>query len=213
MLNSAAVQQALAVLATGALPPLETRVLVPDANLDAALEAVERMAPEAEIVAALAALDDRVILTALRAGRDQTRELDALLKPVNQTIDQLEERLSAQVAALAATGGPDAVQARALHRDFTAARLRYTASRYEIEARMNQRVANLTELQVRKSNITAERHHTRSQRFFFGMLGAQMAVIISTFAVAARKRNILWSLAATAGLAAVSFAVYVYVFL
>jgi len=66
------------------------------------------------------------------------------------------------------------------------------------------------ELQVRKSNITAERHHNRSQRFFFGMLGAQMAVIISTFAIAARQKNFLWSVAAAAGLAAVSFSVYVY---
>jgi hypothetical protein len=63
---------------------------------------------------------------------------------------------------------------------------------------------------VRKSNISAERHHKRSQRFFFGMLGAQLAVIMSTFAMAARKKNLLWSLAAIAGLLAVVFAVYVY---
>jgi len=52
------------------------------------------------------------------------------------------------------------------------------------------------ELQVRKSNISAEHHHKRSQQFFFGMLAAQADVIISTFAVAPRKRNLLWSLAA-----------------
>jgi hypothetical protein len=42
------------------------------------------------------------------------------------------------------------------------------------------------------------------------MLAAQMAVIISTFAIAARQRNFLWSLAAAAGAAAVVFSVYVY---
>jgi hypothetical protein len=92
------------------------------------------------------------------------------------------------------------------------ARLRYAAQRYEAEARSNQAVASLYELQVRKSNLSAERHHARSQRFFFGMLAAQAGVIISTFAMAARQRNLLWSLAAAAGLLAVLGAAYVYWF-
>src|ERR1017187_2939917 len=99
-----------------------------------------------------------------------------------------------------------------LTRDFTAARLRYASLRYEVEARLNQAIANYYELQVRKSNISAERHHNRSQRFFFGMLGAQLGVIIATFAIAARQRNLLWSLAAAAGLLAVAFAIYVYLY-
>jgi hypothetical protein len=37
-----------------------------------------------------------------------------------------------------------------------------------------------------------------------------MGVVISTLAMAARKRSLLWLLAAGAGLAAVAFAVYVY---
>ena len=65
-------------------------------------------------------------------------------------------------------------------------------------------------MQVRKANLSAERHHSRSQKFFFGMLAAQAGIIVSTFAMAARKRNFLWTLAAAAGLAAVVFAIYVY---
>jgi hypothetical protein len=88
--------------------------------------------------------------------------------------------------------------------------LRYTANRYDTEARLNQNVAGIYELQVRKSNISAERRHQRSGKFFYGMLAAQMGVIISTFAMAARQKSVLWSVAAAAGLAAVSFAGYVY---
>ena len=44
------------------------------------------------------------------------------------------------------------------------------------------------------------------------MLAAQMAVIIATFSIAARQKSFLWSLAAAAGLAAVSFSVYVYLY-
>jgi hypothetical protein len=39
-----------------------------------------------------------------------------------------------------------------------------------------------------------------------------MAVIIATFAIAARQRNLLWSIAAAAGVAAISLAIYVYLF-
>ena len=97
-------------------------------------------------------------------------------------------------------------------RSLTAARLRYSTARYDAEARLNQAVASYYELQVRKSNTSAERHHKRSGRFFFGMLAAQAAVIISTFSLAARQRSMLWSLAAVAGLAAVAFAIYVYLY-
>jgi hypothetical protein len=84
------------------------------------------------------------------------------------------------------------------------------ASINDAEARLNQNIANLLELQVRKANISAERHHQRSGKFFFGMLAAQAAVIVSTLAMAARQRNLLWILAAATGLAAIAFAIYVY---
>lgn len=62
---------------------------------------------------------------------------------------------------------------------------------------------------MRKNNLSAKRHHGRSQRFFYRMLGAQMAVIIATFAIAARKRNLLRTLAAVAGVTALLSAVFV----
>jgi len=37
-------------------------------------------------------------------------------------------------------------------------------------------------------------------------------VIISTFAIAARQRSFLWAIAAAAGLAAIAFAAYVYLY-
>jgi hypothetical protein len=87
-----------------------------------------------------------------------------------------------------------------------------TAARYEVEARLNQDIAYLLETQVRRSNLSADRHRRRSQRFFFGMLAAQLGVIIATVAIAARRRNLLWSLASAAGLVAIAFAGYVYVY-
>jgi len=97
-------------------------------------------------------------------------------------------------------------------REFTVARLRFHSQRYDVEARLNQTVAQLFEMQVRASNLAAERHHRRSGRFFYGMLAAQLAVIVSTFALAARRRTLLWTIAAAAGALALAFTTYVLMF-
>ena len=65
---------------------------------------------------------------------------------------------------------------------------------------------------MRKSNISAERHHRRSSRFFYGMLAAQLEVIVSTLAMAAHQRSLLWAIAVGAGAVAIAFAVYVLVY-
>ena len=139
---------------------------------------------------------------ALRNAQGAVRAFDAALEPVIRGGDALGD-------LLAPTGSAQAE----LSRDFAALRLRYSSLRYDAEARLNQNIAVLHELQVRRSNLMAERHHLRSQRFFYGMLGAQAAVIIATLAMAARQRSLLWSIAALAGLIALFFAASVYLFL
>jgi hypothetical protein len=208
VLKSPAGQQALDCLQKVELPRIPTPPNL-DPSLKAALEGLENLKTDSEMAALLAHVETGTLEQSVRAGRDQAQEFDAATKPINQVIDQLDSHLSKPGAITASPGsGPGA--GASILRDFTAARLRLAALRYEVEARVNQGIANLYELQVRKSNISAERHHARSQQFFFGMLGAQAGVIISTFAIAARKRNLLWALAAVAGLIAVAFAVYVY---
>jgi len=167
-----------------------------DANLQAALDAVSTEKPETDVTAAVKQVDAKALAAALQAARDQARAFDAALAPANQAIAQLEKSLPAGDKSAA--------------RDLTTAKMRFAAMRYDAEAGLNQNIANLLELQVRKANISAERHHARSTRFFFGMLAAQAAVIVSTLAMAARQRNLLWTLAAAAGIAAIIFAIYVY---
>jgi len=167
-----------------------------DSKVEAALQAIEKEKPESEIADLLKSVDDKSLAAALQAAKDNTLAFDTAIAPANQALDQLEKSLPAGDQAAA--------------RNLTAARMRYNAARYNTEASLNQSIANLYELQVRKANVSAERHHKRSGKFFFGMLAAQAAVIVSTFAIAAQKRSFLWVLAAAAGLAAVIFAIYVY---
>jgi len=196
-LESPAGQQALTALTDAGLPKPGPAPDV-DASVQAALAAHDASRPETELVALLAHVQDKTLEDALRGAQSQALAFDAVIKPVAQVIDLVEKQLA----------GPDADAA--LRRNYIAARLGYTALRYDSEARLNQTIANLYELQVRKGNISAERHYSRSQKFFYGMLASQAGVIIATLAIAARKRSLLWSLAAGAGAAALSFAVYVY---
>jgi hypothetical protein len=199
LLNSAEGKGALELLNRDELPGTGSAPAV-DRRIQAAIDAVEASSPESEIAVLLAPVDDAALDRALHAARDQVQAFDAAMKPTEQVLALIEPLVARQ-----RTGGDGS-----LIRDFTALRLRHAARRYDAEARLNQAIANLYELQVRKSNVSAERHHLRSQRFFYGMLGAQMAVIIATLAMAARQRNLLWSLAAAAGLGALAFALYVF---
>jgi Domain of unknown function (DUF4337) len=199
-LNAAALKDADAVT-VAALTKNQLPATLPvkfDDGVNAALAAVENYRPETEVAAALAKVKPEQLAESLTAAQNAATAFDVATKTINKTSDKFDETLM---------GGD-----KRTFQDFSAARLRYTSARYETEARLNQAIASLYELQVRQNNYTAEKHHARSGKFFYGMLAAQMAVIIATFAIAARQRNFLWSIAAAAGLAAIGFATYVYLY-
>lgn len=184
----------LAALTENRLPEA-TPARIPE-EVQKAVDLVVDSRPETEIAAVLAPIPSATLDTALREAQDAVKAFDNASKSVNKAVDKYDETLM--------TGD------KSLFRGFSAARLRYATARYETESRLNLTVAALLELQVRNSNYLAEKHQQRSGKFFKGMLGAQMAVIISTFAIAARKRNILWGMATAAGAIAVAFSLYVY---
>jgi Domain of unknown function (DUF4337) len=95
---------------------------------------------------------------------------------------------------------------------FDVATLRFNAARYDRDARYNQVLAQLYEVRVRRESYLSERHRLRSKEFFYVMLAAQTGVIVATLSLAVRRRMFLWSFAVAAGLAATSFAAYVYFF-
>jgi hypothetical protein len=190
--------KALGAIQNSELPEMPAATLAP--NLKAALDAVESAQPEADVAVLLGTVTDETVEDALKAAKANAQSFDAATRPITEAVNQLDKTLPSASA-------PE------LTRDFIAARLRFASARYEKEARLNQAIANLLELQVRKGVLSADRHRRRSERFFYGMLAAQAAVIVSTLSLAAQKRTVLWGLAAAAGLAAVAFAAYVYFWL
>ena len=181
-------------LVNGEMPAAKPAVF--SDNIKAAMAALENSQDEKEIAQKLAAVKPQALKVALTDAKNAADAFDAATKSINKDSDRLDNELM--------KGD------KPVFRSFSAARLRYNAKRYDSEARLNQSIANIYELQVRQNNLSAEKHHNRSKNFFFGMLASQMAVIISTFAIAARKKSLLWSLAAAAGAAAVCFSIYVY---
>lgn len=198
--NAPQAKAALELLLAGRLPETAAAPALPP-TIKAALAAIEHAVPEPELSRLIGEPTPADVTAALRAAQDHARAFDTALQPVVTGGDALGELLE-----------PTGTASAGLKRDFAILRLRYSSLRYDAEARLNQAIAVLHELQVRQSNLSAELHHRRSQRFFFGMLGAQAAVIIATLAMAARQRNLLWSLAALAGLAALLFAASVFLF-
>jgi hypothetical protein len=190
------------LLAHNQLPGFKPQPLT-DSRLQAALAALGTGRPEPEAMKALEEVKPATVEAALLTAQENSRGFDAVVSPVSQVLDTLDAHLAASLPAARDTLRP-------LARNFTAARLRYDAARYDAEARYNRAIAELHEMQVRLSNRSAARHHLRSQRFFFGMLGAQAAVILSSLGLAMQRRNVMWSFAALIGLAALGFGVYVY---
>jgi hypothetical protein len=199
--NSSELLEATAKIRPSGNPALENIPAPPprhaDANVETALAAVEKQRPEAEVAQLLKKVEDGPLAAALQAAKERAIAFEAENAPAMHIMDQVETFPPSGEAAAA----PELV----------AARMRHNGARYDGEAGLIQSVAYLYELHVRKANISAERHHRRSEKFFFGMLAAQAAVLIATFALAAQRRNFLWALAASAGTAAISFAIYVYV--
>lgn len=165
-------------------------------EIEAAMRAVEQGQPESEVTPWVMQVPDAALVEALRLARSNAVAYEVAFTPAMELMAEWEK---------AGVKGDQAVA-----RQLAATRFRVNGTRYEGEARLNQVTAGLIELQVRKANLSADRHRRRSMRFFIGMLAAQAAVIIATLAIAASKRNLLWSVAASAGVTAVAFAIYVY---
>lgn len=177
----------------------------PFTNLQPALTAIAEGKSDRELLPILASVPEEDVEAALLSCQADARGFDHLVAPLGGALDQVERTLSDRLEKEAGTLRP-------IWRDFTAARMVFDSLRYEAEARFNRPVADLLELQVRLFNRDAEHHRARSERFFYGMLASQLAVMIATLSLALQKRNIVWAVAASIGLTAVGFGVYVYLY-
>jgi hypothetical protein len=241
-LQQADVQNALRLLSSDELPAAGATDLMKDLapinpHFPEAFTAIDTHQPQDKLDALCNQISEKDVRAGLDVVEKQAEQSDRAQEPVGKALDRtskvLDDCLAAQawareaasdlrretgsapggVAELARAAEAADVAANRRAADFNAARLRYNARRYNDEARTNQTAAWLHEIQVEKSGLTSERHRNRSGLFFLGMLAAQAGVTVATLALALRRRSILWTLATVAGVAAVAFGGYVYLFI
>lgn len=190
--------------------------------------------PQAHLHAALAIAEANTVSAAV-PGKEtdrRLRKLDALVEQQRQAIYAFHRAATAvdESALDVSDSEPQSASvvesARAIRRTDTAlqraagelniyriGREDYNARRNALEAAANEKTGQLYEVQVHKSNLTAERYRTRSGRFFYGMLLAQAGAAIASLALAARQQSVLWGVAGIAGVAAIALTGYVYLVL
>jgi hypothetical protein len=207
LLDSPSGTAAATALQQGHLPaPVMT---APPAEIKAAIDAIVADRDDAAMLPLLKDLKDPAVAAALDAAKADADAYDQVTKPITGAVDKLDQLLSTIPPADGDVGAAFAAERRSV----AVARMRLASSRYDAEAKLNQAIANGLELQVRRSNLDAEHHHLRSRFFFFGMLAAQLGVVVSTLAMAVRQRSLVWGLGAASGLVAVVSAVVIYLFI
>jgi hypothetical protein len=203
LLADAKTQQALKLLSDEPLPPIDTSFIT-DPSLQTAYKALNKGESESIAPKIFEDVKESVVHDALLRAEEQTLTISDTFGSPMKTLHNLK-------AELGKFDGTDA-QAKRVKASFAAAEMRFDAARQAREAQANQVTAYLYEIQVHRASIQSERHRIRSRYFFFGMLGAQVAVTIATIAIAAREKNTLWTLATAIGAVAVTYAGYVYLF-
>jgi Domain of unknown function (DUF4337) len=236
VLDKPEVQAVIAYLGTERLPTVDSPG-PPAATVQAALKAgghesdaevASMRSDDVQSAIDAATGNEKRFSDAAKQVDQRLTELDRALAPFQLAARQMHQALEhARLAddrlakAAAASGGVAALdrEDRRLQLDLTeledyrAARADYTVRRNAREAELNQHLAELYELQVAKSSLESEHHRRRSKNFFYGMLAAQAGVALASFSLAARQKEGLWALAGVAGLAAVGFSFYVYMYL
>jgi hypothetical protein len=220
----------LASFMSGEIPDIQEQP-IGDPRIVDAVRAVDSHVPESDLERQAGQIAQEGLDAANTIANENAAAFDKALEQINPgraRIEQVCSGISHEAAAFerAARQASDEIVATepansiaAMHdlsSQFSStvaiAGLNFNSNRYQREAHYNQVLAQLLEVQVRRQSFISDRHRMRSREFFYGMLGAQAGVTIATFSLAVRRGSWLWGLAASAGLAAVTFAAYVYLF-
>jgi hypothetical protein len=214
----------------GDVPKIQEET-IDDPAITASIRAVDSRAPEADLERQAGQIEEPRLDQAVTIANDNAVAFDNAVARAQQEIGRfgaIFAEISGNTAEFGRTArwvydqtpgnvfDKSAVSvselAAQLNSAFSVASLRFNATRYDRDARYNQVLAQLYEVRVRKESFLSERHRLRSKEFFYVMLAAQTGVTIATLSLALRRRMFLWSFAVAAGLAATSFAAYVYFF-
>jgi hypothetical protein len=211
---------------------------IEDPSVKQALQALAERRTDSEVDRIVAGLSNETIEKTLETAQKNAKQADEATQPLTKALTEVDGAIKRHVALaipvlnvlrktqeatemetnresipnlqMALSPGKLQAEIEQLQKGFRAVLHQFNGLRNRREADYNQKLAYVDEIQVHKSGLTSERHRQRSKNFFYGMLVAQAGMAISSFALAARQKSVLWTLACLAGLTAVTFSGYVY---
>jgi hypothetical protein len=139
----------------------------------------------------------------LRPVEEAAFEVQATQKSLPRQASMEKKTIVEAVNALVASADHLNRMTRDLNARFVASQNDFDVRRYEREARFNQAIAGLYEVQVRKSAFESDEAMHRKDMYMYGMLAAQAGVVVATFALAVRFKGVLFALAVVAGVIAI----------
>lgn len=179
---------------------------ITDAGIVAVLQAIHYRKPEAEVLALARTVNreelEKILNEAAAASLATESLWDDERKKARAASDKARE-------ALKSATGPAKADAIAAVTAARAAQYDIDNRRYRAESTMNQWVGFLTEVRVKTSTATSDRHLKRSYNFFTAMLIAQIGSVIASLGMN-KKKSGLSLFAVLFGLAAVGFGAYVF---
>jgi hypothetical protein len=185
-------------------------------SLNEILNAIRARTPETKTVHLIPAIGPGVVETEIERAEVAADAFSRACDPIVKSIQSLERAVGRVNRLLASSADPSnehkalagAVHGAALSLRFGSQE--FTVRRYDREARFNQQIGELYEVQVRQAGFESERHRIRSRNFFYAMLCAQAGVTLASFALAKARQSAFWMTAGLAGLIAIGLGVYVY---
>ena len=174
-------------------PPPRTFPAIDDPAIVAVLDANRDGKPEAELLGAARGVNRVKLEETIDRANAELKRIDAEWQPI---LDILTRRLAT------VTANYDRTQ-QAKH-------MEVEQRRYRIEANLNQQLGHLYEVRVKTSSLQSERHHSRSENFFYAMLAGQAGATLAALALARKRQSGLWLGAGLIGTVSVGFGAYVY---
>jgi hypothetical protein len=215
VLDSDDAKTALKYLGSSDLPPVVAKPVETE-QLGELLKAVRSRVPESKTADLVGKLPIETLESAIVTAEANADAFDQACDPVVNSIRKLERAVGdvdRQIGGLADPPAEIKSLAGAVHGAALSLRFAaqdFTSRRYDREAKYNQQIGELYEVQVRTAGYESERHRIRSKNFFYAMLCAQAGVTIASLALAKSRQSAFWFIAGLAGVVAVAFGAYVY---
>ena len=177
---------------------------IADPTVAALRDAIEQREPESELVKLAARIKHDAINKTIDDAEKANEQIDKDWTPIVRAANDL-----VRAQGSFKPDDPDATKKAQAATAAQAAGFDLEERRYRAESRLNQGLGFLYEIRTKTSSAESDKHRRKSQTLFLAMLVAQIGGVVSSLALARKRKSVLWLLAAIAGLVAIGFGGYV----